>query len=78
LPNSFWAETINATNFIRRMPNINNKTSFEIWYDQKPYVSFGCKAITLIKGVNKGKFEAKGRLMTMIGYSSESKAYRLW
>lgn len=85
LPNSLWAEAINTANFIRnRCPTkaLNNKTPFEMKNERKPYVgfmrTFGCKAITLMKGSYKGKFEAKGKLMTMVGYSSESKAYRLW
>jgi len=85
LPNSLWAEAINIANFIRnRCPTkaLNNEIPFEMWNNRKPYVgfmrTFGCKAVTLIKGVNRGKFEAKGKLMTMVGYSSESKAYRLW
>jgi len=85
LPNSLWAEAINTANFIRnRCPTkvLNDTTPFEVWNDRKPYAgfmrTFGCKTVTLIKGVNKGKFETKGKLMTMVGYSSESKAYRLW
>jgi len=84
-PNSLWAEAISTANFIRnRCPTkaLNNKTPFEMWNGRKPYVgfmrTFGCKVITLIKGINKGKFEAKGKSMIMVGYSSESKAYRLW
>lgn len=85
LPMSLWAEAINTANFIRnRCPTkaLDNKTPFEMWSDRKPYVgfmrTFGCKAISLIKGTNRRKFEAKGKPMIMVGYSSESKAYRLW
>jgi len=81
LPNSLWAEA----NFIRnKCPTkaLNDKTLFEMWNDRKPYVGFmhifGCKTIALIKGVNKEKFEARGRSMIMVEYSSELKAYRLW
>jgi len=53
-----------------------------MWYDRKPYVgficTFGCKTIALIIEINKGKFEAKEELMTIVGYSNESKAYILW
>lgn len=85
LPLSLWAEAINTTNFIRnRCPTkaLNNKTPFEMWNQRKPYLgfmrTFGSKAIALRKGVKGNKFEAKGRSLIMVGYSSESKAYRLW
>ncbi|KMQ84175.1 retrovirus-related pol polyprotein from transposon tnt 1-94, partial [Lasius niger] len=83
MPMSLWAEAINTANFIRnRCPTkaLDNKTLLEMW--SKPYVrfmrTFECKAISLIKGTNKSKFKAKGKSMIMVGYSSESKAYRLW
>lgn len=85
LPLSLWAEAINTANFIRnRCPTkaLKNKTPFEMWNQRKPYLGFmrifGSKAIVLRKGVKGNKFEAKGKLLTMVGYSNESKAYRLW
>jgi len=81
---SLWAETINTANFIRnRCPTkaLESKTPLEMWCDRKPYVSFmrtfGSKAVSLIKKARK-KFEAKGESLIMVGYSNESKAYRLW
>lgn len=64
------------------MKALDNKISFEMWNQRKPYLgfmrTFGTKAIALQKGVKGNKFEAKGKSLIMVGYSSESKAYRLW
>lgn len=53
-----------------------------MWNQRKPYLgfmrTFGSKAIALRKGIKGNKFEAKGKPLIMVGYSSESKAYRLW
>ncbi|KAL0270911.1 UNVERIFIED_CONTAM: hypothetical protein PYX00_008181 [Menopon gallinae] len=85
LPQSLWAEAINTANFLRnRCPTkaLNDKTPFEAWSGQKPYVGFfriiGSKAVVLDKGQKRGKFEAKGETHVLVGYSEESKAYRLW
>lgn len=84
LPLSLWAEAINTANFIRnRSPTkaLNNVTPLEMWNNRKPYVGFmrifGSKTISLIK-TNRTKFEPKGKQLIMVGYSDESKAYRLW
>lgn len=85
LPLSLWAEAINTASFIRnRCPTkaLDNKTPYEMWNQRKPYLGFmrifGTRAIALQKGVKGNKFEAKGKSLIMVGYSSESKAYRLW
>lgn len=36
---------------------------------------FGSKVIALNKGLWKGKFEFKGELYLLVGYSEEAKAY---
>lgn len=38
---------------------------------------FGCKAFALDK-TQKGKFQPRSRECIFVGFSSESKAYRLW
>lgn len=85
LPKSLWAETVNTAAFIRnRCPSksLNEQTPFELWYQEKPFVGFmkiiGSKAIVLEKGKRQGKFEPKGKEYTLVAYSNESKAYRLW
>lgn len=85
LPQSLWAEAVNTAVFLRnRCPtkSLDKMTPFEAWTGRKPHVgflrTFGSEAITLIKGHRMGKFQAKGQKCVMVGYSPESKAYRLW
>lgn len=85
LPQSLWAEAVNTATFIRnRCPTkcLDNKTPFEAWTNEKPYVGFlrifESKVIALIKGQNRGKFHRKGNEYVLVGYSDEAKAYRLW
>lgn len=84
LPTSLWAELINTSVYIRnRCPtNLNNeKTPEEIWTGKKPCVKhlrqIGCKAFVLNKK-SKSKWEARSDEHILVGYSVESKAYRLW
>lgn len=39
---------------------------------------FGCKGYVLNKNPNKGKFDSRSEQCVFVGYSSESKAYRMW
>jgi hypothetical protein len=85
LPESFWAEAINCAAYIRnRCPTkgVNeNKTPYERFFGYKPTVSyfkiFGQKCFVLNKR-SKGKFDPRSQEHIFIGYSNESKAYRLW
>lgn len=85
LPQSLWAEAVNMATFIRnRCPTkcLNNKTPYEAWTNEKPYVGFfrifGSKVIALDKSHKQGKFLQKGNKYVLVGYSQEAKAYRLW
>ena len=84
LNEKFWAEAVATAVYIRnRLPSkaIGDITPNEIWHGKKPCVqhmkTFGCLAIALDKTENR-KFRAKGRECIMMGYSQESKAYRLY
>lgn len=61
---------------------LKNQTPYEIWFGIKPTVthlrSFGCKAHMLDKTPNKDKLDPKSIACIFVGYSSSSKAYRLW
>ncbi|KAG6506237.1 hypothetical protein ZIOFF_031559 [Zingiber officinale] len=52
------------------------------WYDRKPVVNqlkvFGCVAYARVLPQNKEKFDEKGEKLIFIGYSDESKGYRLY
>lgn len=85
LPESLWGEAVNTAVYLRnRSPTkiLEYKTPYEVWCGNKPAVDhfkvFGCKAIMLDKRPGKSKFNAKGISSFMVGYSSESKAYRLY
>lgn len=85
LPKSLWAEAVNAATFLRdRCPtkSLENKTPYEVWFGEKPYVGFlrviRSKVIALNKNGRNKKFDSKGLEYVLVGYSHESKAYRLW
>jgi len=84
-PKSIWAEVVNTTVHLRNRSvtkNLDGTTPIEAWSKKKPYVGYlrmiGSKAIVLNKGKKKGKFQPKGDEYILVGYSAESKAYRLW
>ena len=59
-----------------------NKTSYEIMANKKPTVKyfhvFGAKCFTLKDDEQLGKFESKAHEGIFLGYSLESKAYRVY
>ena len=62
---------------------ILKKTPYELYFDRKPNVShfhiFGCKCFVHNNGKDDlGKFDAKADEALFIGYSSTSKAYRIY
>ncbi|CAK9804033.1 Retrovirus-related Pol polyprotein from transposon TNT 1-94 [Anthophora plagiata] len=85
LPMSLWAEAVSTAVYIRnRCPTrkLNDITPYEGWTGEKPYVGFlrifGSKVIALEKGARLNKFMPRGKEYILVGYSQESKAYRLW
>jgi len=85
LPDSLWAEAINTAAYLRNRcatKSLNGITPFEAWTQRKPYVGFfrtiGSKTIALNKNRKGKKFQPKGEEYLLVGYSEESKAYRLW
>lgn len=85
LPESLWAEAVNTATFLRNRcatKSLDGITPFEAWTQNKPYVGFfrtiGSKTIALNKSRKGKKFQPKGEQYILVGYSEESKAYRLW
>lgn len=84
LPESLWGEAINTSVYLRnRSPtNLLHCTPYEAWSRRKPSVNhlrvFGCKAVVLDKRIGKSKFAPKGIECVMVGYSTESNAYRVY
>ena len=82
---SFWAEAINtachATNRLY-LHRLLKKTSYELIVGRKPNVAyfrvFGCKCYIYRKGVRLTKFESRCDEGFLLGYASNSKAYRVY
>jgi len=86
LPKYFWADAINtACHVLNRViiRPILDKTPYELLKGRKPNLShlrvFGCKCFVLNNGKDKlGTFDAKADDGIFLGYSSNSKAYRVF
>ena len=85
LPNYFWAEAVNTSCYILNRVLIRSsldKTPYELWKNKKPNISyfkvFGSKCFILNTKDNLGKFDAKSNVGIFLGYSSSSKAYRVF
>jgi hypothetical protein len=84
-PNRFWAEAINTACYsINRLylHRILKKTSYELITDKKPNVSyfrfFGSKCFILLKRGRKSKFAPKAVEGFLLGYDSNTRAYRVF
>ena len=84
VPNFCWAEAVTVAVYILNMSPTKampEKTPFEVWYGYPPSTShirvFGCVAYALKSQQDKKKFDDKSEKCVFIGYSVESKAYRL-
>ena len=81
----YWAEAVATAAYLRnRVPtrSLKSTTPYEKWYDRKPNLShvrvFGCMCYAYIPEVNKkGKLSNKAEKLRFIGYSSQTKGYRL-
>lgn len=85
LPIRFWGEAVStAVYIINRSPThaLQNKTPFEVWHGVIPSVKhlrvFGCLAFALIPAHKLHKLDEKSERCIFVGYSGESKAYRLY
>jgi hypothetical protein len=84
-PDQFWAEAINTACYsINRLylHQILKKTSYELLTGKKPNVSyfrvFGSKCFILIKRGRKSKFAPKVVEGFLLGYDSNTRAYRVF
>jgi hypothetical protein len=81
----FWAEAINTACYsINRLylHRILKKTSYELLIGKKPNVSyfrvFGSKCFNLVKRGRKSKFDPKAAESFLLGYDSNTRAYRVF
>ena len=84
LPIYFWAEAVNTACYTQNRTLINKdleKTPYEAMANRKPTLKyfhvFGAKCFVL-KDEHLGKFDAKADEGIFLGYSLESKAYRVY
>ena len=82
---SFWGEAVNtAVYIINCCPTkaVAAMTPAEAFTGVKPSVShfkvFGCDAYVHISDHKRTKFDSKSKKCKFLGYSTQSKAYRLW
>nr|KYP33248.1 Retrovirus-related Pol polyprotein from transposon TNT 1-94 [Cajanus cajan] len=86
LPKYFWADAINTTCHVLNKVLIRpilKRTPYEIYNGRKPNISyftvFGCKCFVLNNGKEQlGKFDAKADEAIFLGYSTNSKAYKVY
>ena len=80
----FWGEALYTSNYLQnRSPSkaTLNITPYERWYGISPNLSylkiFGCKAHVLVPKEQRQKLDSHSFEALFLGYSEESKAYRL-
>lgn len=85
LPNQYWAEAIATLVYLLNLSPtkvVKNCTPYEAWRGIKPIVShlriFGCIAFTLIPSQHHQNLDSKVEKCIFIGYSTKSKAYKLY
>ncbi|KAJ9544926.1 hypothetical protein OSB04_024633 [Centaurea solstitialis] len=85
VPQSFWAEAVSTACYTQNRTLIvkrTGKTAYEMVGQRKPNIDylrvFGCKCYVLNDGDDLGKFDPKSDESIFIGYSHNSKAYRLF
>jgi hypothetical protein len=83
MPAIFWGEAVVAAVYIlNRSPTkaLNGRTPYEAWHGRKPVVShlwvFGCLAFGKELG-HVGKLDDRSTPGVFIGYTEDSKAYRI-
>jgi hypothetical protein len=85
LPKVFWAEAANTTVFLQNhllTKLLAEKTPFEVWYNYKPSLSFlkvfGSTCFVHIPHIKRDKLDKKAMQGIFVGYSTISKAYKVY
>src|SRR5438876_1886160 len=85
LPTYFWADAISTSCFTQNrtlITKLHRKTPYEIMMGRKPSLKFshvfGCSCFILREQGKLGKFESKSDEAIFLGYSLNSKAYRVY
>ncbi|GJW11250.1 hypothetical protein Tco_1577077 [Tanacetum coccineum] len=85
LPVTFWAEAVNTACYVQNRVLVTkplNKTPYELFNGRAPAIGFlrpfGCHVMILNTLDHLGKFDAKGDEGFFVGYSLNSKAFRVY
>ncbi|GKD08430.1 putative ribonuclease H-like domain-containing protein, partial [Tanacetum coccineum] len=85
LPTTFWAEVVNTTCYVQNRVLVtkpHNKTPYELFLGRKPALGFmrpfGCPVTILNTIDHLGKFDGKADEGFFVGYSINSKAFRVF
>jgi len=85
LPYSFWAEAMNTACYIHNRVTLRtgtNTTLYELWKNKKPTVKyfhvFGSKCYILADREQRRKLDPKSDEGIFLGYSTNSRAYRVF
>ncbi|GJS98610.1 uncharacterized mitochondrial protein-like protein [Tanacetum coccineum] len=85
LPTTFWAEAVNIACYVQNRVLVvkpHNKTPYEIFHGRTPTLSFmrpfGCPVTILNTIDHLGKFDGKADEGFFVGYSLNSKAFRVF
>jgi transposase InsO family protein len=83
LSQQYWGEAVMTAVYLQnRLPTkATVKTPFELWHGEKPDLShiriFGCKAFAYIPKEKRTKFDDHAIETILVGYSEQTKGYRL-
>ncbi|GKE35321.1 putative ribonuclease H-like domain-containing protein, partial [Tanacetum coccineum] len=85
LPTTFWAEAVNTACYVQNRVLVikpHNKTPYKLFLGRKPALSFmrpfGC-LVTILNTIDHlGKFDGKADEGFFVGYSTNSKAFRVF
>ncbi|GKB88939.1 putative ribonuclease H-like domain-containing protein [Tanacetum coccineum] len=85
LPTTFWAEVVNTACYVQNRVLVtkpHNKTPYELFLGRKPALGFmrpfGCPVTILNTIDHLGKFDGKADEGFFVGYSINSKAFRVF
>ncbi|GKD74850.1 retrovirus-related pol polyprotein from transposon TNT 1-94 [Tanacetum coccineum] len=85
LPTTFWAEAVNTACYVQNRVLVtkpHNKTPYELFLNRKPALGFmrpfGCPVTILNTIDHLGKFDGKADEGFFIGYSINSKTFRVF
>ncbi|GKD85043.1 putative ribonuclease H-like domain-containing protein [Tanacetum coccineum] len=85
LPTTFWAKAVNTACYMQNRVLVtkpHNKTPYELFLGRKPALgfmrSFGCPVIIVNTIDHLGKFDGKADEGLFVGYSINSKAFRVF